>query len=173
VILRYDNLTPPDERALMRAIAKSTIGQAVSVTMLRGGQAQTLRVTPAEWPGTVTTAGAVSGQPSKPAVLMPPNLGLNLDVLTADLRAQHGLHMQQTGVLVGGVAAGTEAFDRGLAPGDVILRVQDTSVGSPTEVQAAIDAARREHKALILALVLPKVQQAPGPHWIALRVGGQ
>ena len=173
VILRYDNRTPPDERALMRAIAKSTIGQAVPMTMLRGGQAQTLRVTPAEWPGTVTTGGAASGQSTKPAVLVPPNLGLSLDVLTADLRAQHGLHMQQAGVLVGGVAAGTDAFDRGLAPGDVILRVQDTDVGSPEEVQAAIDAARREHKALMLALVLPKVQQGPGPHWIALRVSGQ
>ena len=41
------------------------------------------------------------------------------------------------------------------------------------DVRAAIDAARREHKALMLALVLPKVQQGPGPHWIALRVSGQ
>jgi S1-C subfamily serine protease len=78
--------------------------------------------------------------------------------------------MQQAGVLVDGVAAGTDAFDRGLAPGDVILRVEDTDVGSPKEVQAAVDAARTQHKAFVLALVLAKVQQSPGPRWMAFRV---
>lgn len=73
-------------------------------------------------------------------------------------------------MLVDGVAAGTDAFDRGLVPGDVILRVQDSEVSSPQQVQAAVDAARAQHKAFILALVLPKVQTTPGPRWIALRV---
>ncbi len=166
VILRFDNHTLSDERALMRAIAKSTIGQAVPMTVLRGGQPQTLRATPVAWPGPESTAG----QPSEAVVLVPENLGLSLDVLTAGLRTQYGLHMQQAGVLINGVAAGTDAFEHNLAPGDVILRVQDTEVTSPPAVQAAIDAARARHQAFILALVLAKAQQAPGPHWIALRV---
>ncbi len=170
VILRYDNHTPSDERALMRAIAKSTIGQAVPITMLRAGQAQNLLVTPAEWPGTVITSAAVASQAPEPTVRVPPNLGISLSTLTAELRARQGLHMQQAGVLVEGVAAGTDAFDRGLAPGDVILRVQDTDVGSPQEVTAAVDAARTQHKAFVLALVLAKVQQSPGARWMALRV---
>ena len=170
VILRYDNQTPPDERALMRAIAKSTIGRAVPITMLHSGQAQTLLVTPAEWPGTVATSGATAGQASEPSVRVPPDLGLSLSALTAELRARQSLQMQQAGVLVDGVAAGTDAFDRGLAPGDVILRVQDTDVGSPQEVQAAVDAARAQHKPFVLALVLPKVQLSPGPRWMAFKV---
>ena len=170
VILRYDNHTPSDERALMRAIAKSTIGQAVPITLLRGGQAQNLLVTPAEWPGTVTTSAAVAGQAAGSSVRVPPNLGISLSTLTAELRARDSLHLQQAGVLVEGVAAGTDAFDRGLAPGDVILRVQDTDVRSPQEVTAAVDAARTQHKAFVLALVLAKVQQSPGPRWMALRV---
>ena len=40
----------------------------------------------------------------------------------------------------------------------------------PQEVQAAVDAARAQHKAFVLALVLPKVEQNPGPRWMALRV---
>ena len=78
--------------------------------------------------------------------------------------------MQQAGVLIDGVAAGTDAFDRGLVLGDVILRVQDTDVRSPQQVQAAIDVARAQHKAFVLALVLPKKAQNPGPRWMALRV---
>ena len=80
--------------------------------------------------------------------------------------------MQQAGVLIDGVTAGTDAFDRGLVPGDVILRVQDADVQSPQQVQAAIDAARAQHKEFVLALVVPKKQQTPGPRWMALRIHG-
>jgi serine protease Do len=170
VILHYDNQTPSDERALLRAIARSTIGRAVPVTILRAGHEQTMQVTPGESPETVTTAGVVSGQAPRPATRVPANLGLSLSTLTADLRARYGLQMQQAGVLIDGVTAGTDAFDRGLAPGDVILRVQGTDVHSPQDEQAAVDAARAQHKAFVLALVLSKAEQDPIPRWMALKV---
>jgi len=129
-----------------------------------------LRVTPTVWPDMETTSGTATEKASKPPMLVPGNLGLSLSALTADLRARNGLQMQQAGVLVDGVTAGTDAFDRGLAPGDVVLRVQDAEVASPQQVQAAVDAARAQHKAFILVLVLPKVQATPGPRWMALRV---
>ena len=168
VILTYDNQTPSDERALLRDLAKSTVGQTVPMTVLRAGKELTLHVTPVTWPETQTTSA--TGAADKPAMLVPANLGLSLSVLTPDLRARNGLLMQQAGVLIDGVAAGTDAFDRGLVPGDVILRVQDTKVASPQEVQAAVDAARTQHKVFVMALVLPKVEENPGPIWIALRV---
>jgi serine protease Do len=170
VILHYDNQTPSDNRALLRAIAKSTIGRAVPVTILRAGHEQTIQITPGGSPEGIATAGAVSGRMPSPAPLVPADLGLSLSMLTADQRTRYGLQMQRAGVLVSSVAAGTDAFDRGLAPGDVILRVQDTDVHSPQEEQAAVDAARAQHKAFILALVLPKVEQNPVPRWMALKV---
>ncbi len=170
VILRYDNQTPRDERALLRAIARSIIGRAVPITILRAGHEQTTQAIPAESAESVTTAGVVSGSAGKPATLVPADLGLSLSTLTVDLRARYGLQTQQAGVLVSGVAAGTDAFDRGLAPGDVILRVQGTDVNSPQEEQAVVDAARAQHKAFILALVLPNREQNPVPRWMALKV---
>lgn len=68
------------------------------------------------------------------------------------------------------VFAAGNAFDRRLVPGDVILRVQDTDVRSPQRVQAAIDTARAQHKAFVLALVLPKKEQNPEPRWMALGI---
>ena len=168
VILRYDNQQVADDRALLRDVVRSTIGEAVAVTVLRAGSEQTLRVTPDDWPEPVST---VSAEAPKPVMLVPRDLGLGLSALTADSRARHGLQMQPSGVLVDDVAAGTDAFDRGLKAGDVILRVQDTEVGSPREVQAAIDAARTAHKAFVLALVLSQAEQLSGPHWLALKVG--
>jgi serine protease Do len=167
VILRYDNQPRSDERALLRAIAKSTIGQAVPITVLRAGREQTLQVTPGPWPEPEAT---VSAQAPKPAMLVPPDLGLSLSALTADLRARHGLQTQRGGVLVDDVTEGTDAFDRGLLVGDVILRVQDAEVATPQEVQAAIAAARARHKAFVMALVLSKADQFTGPHWVALMI---
>ncbi len=166
VILRYGNETPSDERALLRDIAKSTIGQSVPVTLVRASRELTLQVTPAAWP---ETRGMSGGAP-RPAITVPANLGLNLRVLTADLRAQYGLRMQQAGVLIGGVAADTDAYEQGLASGDVILRLRDTDVRSPQEVQAVVDVARAQHKAVIPVLVLPKGEQPAGPRWVVLRI---
>jgi serine protease Do len=170
VILRYDNHTPPDERALMRAVARSPVGQPVTVTMLRDAHVQTLRITPTDWPGTVTKDQSPTGPATKAATLVPNDLGLDLKPLTQDARAQYGLHTDQNGVVVAGVMAGTDAFDRFVRPGDVILRVQDTDVETPQAVQQVVDAARTQHKPFVLALVLPKASQFPGPHWMALRV---
>ncbi|HEY2133884.1 MAG TPA: trypsin-like peptidase domain-containing protein [Acetobacteraceae bacterium] len=171
VILRYNNETPSDERALLRAVAKSPIGQAVPAVVLRAGQERAVQIVPIAWPESENPVGTSAGQAPR-AIVVPENLGLQLSPLTADLRTQHGLRMQQAGVLVGGVAAGTDAFERGLAPGDVILRTQDSDVGSPQEVQAEIEAARARHKAFIMVLVQPKAQQGGDPHWMALRVSG-
>jgi serine protease Do len=168
VILRYGNRQVADDRALLRDIARSEIGQSVPVTVSRGGHEQTLRVTPSDWPDPVSS---VSAQAPGPAMLVPPDLGLSLSALTADQRARHGLQMQRAGVLVDDVATGTDAFDRGLQAGDVILLVQDTEVGSPREVQAAIEAARAAHRAFVLVLALSSADQLSGPHWVALKVG--
>jgi serine protease Do len=167
VVLRYDNQPVADDRALLRDIVRSRIGEAVSIIVLRDGCEMTVKVTPSAWPEPVS---ALSNAASKPAVLVPGDLGLSLSSLTADLRARRGLQMQRGGVLVDAVVAGTDAFDRGVTAGDLILRVQAAEVGSPREVQAAIDAARATHKAMVVVLVLGKDEQLSGPHWVALRI---
>ena len=171
IILRFDNQTPLDERALLREIAEATVGATVPLTFLRGGQEHTVQVKLDAWPTMEGNSGATAGQAHKKVMLVPANLGLSLTALTTDLRAHYGLQMHQAGVLIAGVSAGTDAFERGLVPGDVILRMQDKEVASPQEVQAAVNAARAQHKTFILVLMLPKAQQpTPGPRWMALRV---
>ena len=77
VILRYDNQTLSHPRAIARAIAKSTIGQAVPLTILRDGRAQILWATPAELPGTVTPTASASNRALKPVCwsVTPPSPG--------------------------------------------------------------------------------------------------
>lgn len=170
VILQYDNQTFRDERALMRAIAKSRVGGTVSMTILREGHPQTLPIVPSDWPGTVIKAAVASLPANKLSVLVPADLGLSLKELTTDLRAANGLDAEQRGVLVAGVLGGTDAFERRMRRGDVILRLQESEVETLEQVQDIVASARAQHKMFVLALVLAKTRLTPGPHWVALKV---
>jgi S1-C subfamily serine protease len=77
-----------------------------------------------------------------------------------------------SGVLVKSVVPYSDPALRGVASGDVILRVQDKQVATPDDVLSGIAAARTARRDFVLMLVLPKVRDVPGPKWIALRLGG-
>jgi len=172
VILRFDDQKPSDERALLRNIVMAPPGETVKLTVWRAGHEFEVRTTIIEWPKPLWDRlnAPIETAPVEPAI--PPNLGLSLAEVTDDLRAKYGLEPGQTGVLVAGVMSNTDAADRGLATGDVILRVQDRPVATPQSVQAVIDAVREQKRAFAVMLVLPKAQQSPfpGPKWMALRV---
>ena len=82
-----------------------------------------------------------------------------------------------------GVAANSDAAERGLVTGDVIFRVEDSPVTTPAEVQQQLDEARARKRIFVLVLVqptarapdVPAAQAAPlwreRPTWLALRVG--
>ena len=69
---------------------------------------------------------------------IPPDLGISVSSLTDATRARFGVQLAQKGVLVTGVAAGTDAAERGLTAGDVILRVQERTVTEASEVQQGL-----------------------------------
>jgi len=169
VIVRYDNKIPSDDRALLRAIDMSTIGQVVPIVVLRDGGEVTLHATPGDWPDP-EAEGAASEPGTRAAMLVPRDLGLRLSELTADARMRYGLGGQRAGVRVDAVAVGTDAFDRGLKAGDIILRVAGNEVATPQAVTAAVEAARSAGKVFAVALVLAQAEQYTGPKWMALRV---
>jgi serine protease Do len=170
VITRIDGTAPTDERALMRHIAKSPIGVVLALSVRRANQDLTLAATTAEWPRQDWDArnAPTTGMHVQPTV--PPDLGLSLAALTDASRARYGLASSQTGVLLAGVAGDTDAADRGLAEGDVILSVQNTAVTTGAEVQAQLAQARADHRAFVLLLVLPKATETRAPRFVALRL---
>ncbi len=170
VVLRFGDRTPRDTRELKRLIAETTVGQTVPVAVLRDGQERIFQVTIKLWPLTAAQIRAESTQAAAPAVTIPADLGLSLSPITAEVRAKYGLDVAQAGVVINGIAAGTDAATRGLSSGDVILRMQSDQVQTPQQVQAAVDAARAQHRPYVAALVLQRAQDTPAPIWIPLRV---
>ena len=145
------------------------MGKPVAATISRDGKELTLTITPAVWPEPAISTVSVTHSTENP-LEVPANLGLSLAALTPDLRAKYRLTMHQSGVVISGVTSGTDAYERGLDPGDVILRTQRAEVSTPEEVQAAIDAARTANNPFVLLLVQSTDSQSDAPKWRTLRV---
>jgi serine protease Do len=170
VILRYDGRTPEDDRALLRDIVATPVGQVVTMTIERDGKDLNLPIKIDAWPRDQWEAKDAPLAVQRPKITVPHNLGLSLGPLTAADRTKLSVAKGLDGVLVRSVAADTDAADRGIVSDDVILRVQNNAVGTPAEVWSAVDEARADKRDHVLMLVLPKVRKVPGPEWIALRL---
>ncbi len=170
VVLSYDGHTPADDRALLREIAQTPPGRRVVVTIRRGGEVMDMPATIAKWPRQSWEHLDAPIPAAEPMRVIPPDLGIKVVALPAAQRVKLGLDPAAQGVLVTGVAAATDAAERGIAPGDAILRVQTHPVDSAADFYAALDEARGQHRNFVLVLTLPQNQARPGPEWLALQI---
>ena len=170
IIMKYGDDTPKDERALLRDITETPVDETVPVVVLRDGVQRSLPVTIAAWPRSQWDERDAPMTAQRPKLTIPPDLGLSLSAIQTNQRAKLGLEDGLSGVLVNGVLPGSDAAHRGVAAGDVILRVQDKPMAQPGDVQHAISALRGENHPFVMMLILPKVRKIPGPEWVVLRL---
>ena len=173
VLLRFGADRPTDERALLRAIARTEPGTMASIGLRRKGQDLVVPVKVEEWPKMWWED--VKGAATEPHWNVPADLGLMVAPLTDQMRASYQVRPEASGVLVTGVLPGSDAAQRGIGPGDVIEQVGDEAVQSAADLQREIDRGRGEKRSFAMFLVARKNQavtaaQLPGPKWIALRM---
>jgi len=171
VIMRYNGSVLSDERALLRSIAHTPVGETITLLVRRDGEERDVAVPVEAWPRNQWEARDAPSEVQRPKTVIPPDLGLSMAPLGKEERAQAKLESDINGVLVTSVAVNSDSARRGMASGDVILRVQDLPVTTPTDVRTGIDAARARNRNFVLMLVMPKVRKVPGPKWVALQVG--
>ena len=165
IIVRFGELEPSDTRALMRAVLVMPTNQYVPVIIWRNGHQQEIAIKVEPWPNLKIERGDMMASVASAQQAGPPSLGLQLSPITDASRKQYSL-ATTNGVLVTGVDPDAEVSDRGVAPGDVILKVQDTPVTSPDQVQHLVQQARAQRRTVAM-LVFGK----GGPHWITLYFG--
>jgi len=170
IILGYNEKTPTDDRALLRLIAQTQVGDKVTMAVRHEGTLRNIPITVESWPRNKWDALDAPMPTQQPKIVIPPDLGLTLAAMSADDRTKLSLPDGVDGVLVTEIAANADAARRGVADGDIILRVQDAPVTTPAEVQSGIDAARADKRDFVLMLVLPKVRDVAGPKWFALQI---
>jgi serine protease Do len=176
VVLRFGAQTPSDERELLRDIARTPAGTTVAFGVRRKGDVIDLPVKVDEWP-TMWWEGASGGKGTiTPHWNIPADLGVAVAPLTDESRATYEVRPEaQSGVVVTAVLPGTDAAQRGLSAGDVIVQVGDDAVATAADLQGAIGRARAGGRGIGLFLVSKRNQsvtpaQLPGPKWLPLRL---
>jgi len=160
VILRVNNRDVTPDETVSYIVANTPVGSKVPVEIIRKGKRQMLTVTVSQRPTEEALAKQLGGDSDEgtdsdqsPATPGSSVLGLQLQTLNPQLARALNLPAGARGVVIGSVDPNSDASDKGLQRGDVIISVNQQQVTAPSQVQAAVDAARRAGRNNVLLLV--------------------
>ena len=151
VILEFGGEAVPSSRRLPHMVAKAETDDAVEVVVWRDGKRETLRLVVGLRPGAEGLARAPGAEESDEA--QQPSLGLQLAPLTPNLRARYELPESAEGTIVVDVDAAGAAAEKGVRPGDIIVRAGNRPVASPADVSEALARVTESGGDVLLLLV--------------------
>ncbi len=134
--------------------------------IIRDGRRQTLQVQVGQRPTEEELARQAGGGQDQEQALgqeapVAPGtaLGLSLQPLNPQISRALNIPDDVRGVVITSVDPNSDASEKGIRRGDVIISVNRQAVTTPAQVLAAVDAARRANRTSVLLLV--KRGQAP------------
>ena len=139
-ILSVNDRIIEDSRDLARKIADYAPGTKVAVKVRRGDSDKTIDVKLGDFPGS-QQASVPRSEPVRPEATALDDLGLRLQ------RDPDG------GVEIMSVDEDTDAAEKGLRPGDVILEVNSKKVDRPMDVDEQVKSARKRGRRAVLIVV--------------------
>ncbi len=164
VITSFDGGEVKSTRDLVRRVADAPVGEAVRVIVQRGGKSETLLVTLGRRElaeGEAAPAAAAKPQADEEAVL-----GMTVVPLSDEMIAEMGLPSGAKGVVIKDLAETSDAFDKGLRPGDLITEAGQQPVASPADLAAQVAAAKEGGRKSVLLLI----RRGGEPRFVALSV---
>ena len=173
VILSFNGQRIEDSRDLTQRVGATAIGNNSRVEVLRNGQRRTLNMRLAERPSERQLASANPPPQTTPppseqggAGVAQSSLGLSVRPMTSADRTRYELGANEAGLVVTSVEPTSDAAEKGIGPGDVILQAGGRPVRTLQDLTAAANAARAAGRPLLLQLDGPR-----GRRFIAADVG--
>ncbi|HEX7853144.1 MAG TPA: Do family serine endopeptidase [Sphingobium sp.] len=169
VIVRVNNREVTPDDTLSYIVSNLPIGSAVPIEIIRGGKRTTLTATVGERPPEEQLAkfGQQGGDddfsnqdPKSDKQAAQQQLGLAVTPLTATIASQLGVPQATRGIVITAVDPSTDAGQKGLRRGDIVLTAGGTPVVSEAELNAAVKAAKSAGRPAILLQVLRRGQPA-------------
>ena len=154
VIVTFDGKPVKDSRDLPRLVGQTEVGKAVDVVLVRKGEQKTIKVTLGRLQETAEKdqkSGSDTQKSEQP--VMKQALGLEFSSITDEMRKKFGIKDGVKGVLVVKVAPNAAAAEKRIAPGDIIVEVQQEAVDSPDALVKRIDALKKAGKKSALFLL--------------------
>jgi Do/DeqQ family serine protease len=142
VITHYNGKAVADNNQLRNAVASTTPGTSVPVQILRNGKSEMLQATVGELVARKDKSGAPSAERGSG------KFGMSVQPLTPEIAEGAGVPRGTQGVIVTDVDPSGIAAESQLQEGDVIEKVNGTSVKTGEELKSALD--RRDGKPSLL-----------------------
>ncbi|MFK7945933.1 MAG: DegQ family serine endoprotease [Paracoccaceae bacterium] len=172
VILKFDGKDVDEMRDLPRLVADTQVESAVRVVVFRKGKTQTLKVTIGLLEEDQLAAAATSGgdEGAEPEVegTKLDAVGMVLRPLSDAAREEFGIADDVSGVLIGEVDPESQAAEKGVQIGDVIVEVGQEPVSTPAEVAARVSEASELERKSVLFLI----QNKGDLRFVPLAIGG-
>ncbi|MEM9524299.1 MAG: Do family serine endopeptidase [Pseudomonadota bacterium] len=163
VIQSFDGIEIADVRELVRQVGNSQVGKAVRVVVFRDGKTQTLLVTLGRREEAENTVPAAAERETGPDREI---LGIRLSRITGQLRESMSLPESATGLVVIDIDETSEAYEKGLRAGDLIVEAGQQKLETAADLIARIDTTKEAGRKSLLLLV----RRDGDPRFVALSI---
>ena len=159
IVLKFNDKPIKEMRELPRLVAEADIESDATIEFWRDGQMKTAKIKvgeleKAEDDGLLDKKLDEEGAPTPSgASTKIDSVGLSLDTITAQDRQTYKIGDDVTGVIVTDAKELSEAAEKGLAAGDVIVEINQQIVTDPKGAQDIIDKAAKAGRNSVLLLV--------------------
>jgi len=159
VILRVGGQQVTPDQTVSYLIANTTVGSRVPIEIIRDGRRRTIQAVVGQRPSEEELVrqggGDEDSTPMSPEAPVAPGtaLGLSLQTLTPQIARAVGLPDNVRGVIVTAVDPSSDAAEKGIRRGDLIMSVNRQAVTSPQGLLAAVAAARAAGRTSVLMLI--------------------
>ena len=165
VVTAIDGKPLEDSKDLVRRVGSDVAGSSSDFTIQRQGQTKTIKVTIGARPDDRVASNEPATPSAMPAAATA--MGLGLAPVTPDARKTYNLADSVSGVVITKVDPSSDAADKGLTPGDVVMKVGNRMVKTPQDVQAGVAEAAKGGRKSVLLLVAGQ----GGSRFVAVDIG--
>jgi serine protease Do len=155
VVVKFDGKDIKEPKDLSRVVADTAVGKEVEVVIIRKGQEETRKVTLGrleDGERAVQAAAKTQAEPAEKPVTQKA-LGLDLATLSKDLRTRYKIKDSVKGVIITSVDGTSDAAEKRLSAGEVIVEVAQEAVSNAADVKKRVDQLKKDGKKSILLLV--------------------
>jgi serine protease Do len=154
VVVKFDGKDIKEPKDLSRIVADTAVGKEVDVVIIRKGAEETRKVVLGRLEdGEKAVQASAKGQPEPEKPVTQKALGLDLATLSKDLRSRYKIKDSVKGVIITNVDGTSDAAEKRLSPGEVIVEVAQEAVSNAADVKKRVDQLKKDGKKSVLLLV--------------------
>ena len=165
IVLAINGKSVEDSRDLTRRVASLLAGTKATFTVVRDGKQSTVTADI----GTRKEDQVASNAPAQQhnaAVNTGEAMGLGLAAVTPEVRRAYNLEDNVSGVLITRVDPDSDAADKGIQPGDVVVSVANKTVHTPQDIKSRVGEAAAQGRKSVLVLLT----SSNGQRFVALSI---